>query len=225
MKDFKEIVIDNVIRGRYYINKKSEIFDKKFNRFITGHNNTGYIRVTLTCDDSKQKSYYKHVLVMCIYNGDFRKSKTVNHEDGDKTNNDLSNLKWMTHRENMKHAILYGLITNKKSLDEKLVHKICSMLATGISRVDVSKKLNVNIKTIEGITSGYNWKDISCNYNLPKRNSIYMKLNEDMVHDICKRIKSGYKNSYISNQLKINPTTINSIRRKDSWKHISKSYF
>ena len=37
----------------------------------------------------------------------------VNHIDGDRYNNSVENLEWVTHRENMMHAVRAGLVTTK----------------------------------------------------------------------------------------------------------------
>lgn len=55
---------------------------------------------------------YKHK----TYNGKI----PVNHKDGNKLNNKLSNLEWVTHEENMFHAVNNGLIPKKDLLENPL---------------------------------------------------------------------------------------------------------
>lgn len=57
-----------------------------------------------------------HVLVAETFlNGDFE-GYEVNHEDGDKTNNHLENLSWVTHSENIRHAYDNGLIKSVRKI-------------------------------------------------------------------------------------------------------------
>ena len=44
---FKMIDIDNVVHGRYYISEFAKLYDLKYKRYIIGHVNKGYLRVTL----------------------------------------------------------------------------------------------------------------------------------------------------------------------------------
>lgn len=69
---------------------------------------SGYLSVNLACC-GKQVTRFIHVLVAeaFIPKPDYRVE--VNHLDGDKTNNAVHNLEWMTHKENIQHAFKSGL--------------------------------------------------------------------------------------------------------------------
>ena len=67
----------------------------------------GYKKVTLKCDGVR-KDMRVHRLVVMAFIGEPSK-EMVNHKDGDKTNNVLSNLEWATRSENELHAYNTGL--------------------------------------------------------------------------------------------------------------------
>lgn len=220
----KRLEIDNVVDGRYSISSKGEIFDFKLNKIITGHLNTGYPRVTLMQKDNTQKSYYIHVLVAVMYLEDRRGELFVNHIDGDKVNCDVSNLEWISHRENMQHAMLTGLL-NRKPLFEKDVIKICEMRQSGKSAKEISEELDILLKTVEGITNGYNWKDISSRYKFPERTITKRSiLNEENVRNICELRQKGDSVKDISLKLNIHPSTIEGVVNGYRWKYISVEY-
>ena len=70
----------------------------------------GYLTVWL-CKDSSQKNYKVHRLVAIAFIPNPESKKTVNHIDGDKQNNSVSNLEWATHSETIIHANQTGLRT------------------------------------------------------------------------------------------------------------------
>lgn len=71
----------------------------------------GYKEVTL-CKNSERKCIRVHRLVAYAFLGAPTDSKTeVNHMDGNKKNNNVSNLEWVTSSENQLHAYRTGLQT------------------------------------------------------------------------------------------------------------------
>lgn len=70
-------------------------------------NNRGYMRVFLPTDDGKT-SRQIHRLVAQAYIPNPEGLPVVNHKDGDKHNNDVSNLEWVTYQENSQHALTLG---------------------------------------------------------------------------------------------------------------------
>lgn len=65
--------------------------------------NNGYKEVCLR-KPGQQKYFLVHRLVALAYLKTDTKRKVVNHKDGIKSNNELSNLEWSTMRENIHHA-------------------------------------------------------------------------------------------------------------------------
>lgn len=67
-------------------------------------NADGYLRVSMTKDGKRQK-WFMHRIVALAFIGLNPKGLEVNHRDGNKTNNHASNLEYVTHKNNMKHAV------------------------------------------------------------------------------------------------------------------------
>lgn len=68
----------------------------------------GYLRVGLK-KNSTSKSYYVHILVGEAFIPNPEGKPEINHEDGCKFNNHVSNLKWVTGLENKRHSVKLGL--------------------------------------------------------------------------------------------------------------------
>lgn len=64
---------------------------------------TGYRHVSLW-NNNKQKTYTVHRLVALTFIPNPENKPEINHIDGDRKNNHLSNLEWVTRSENMKHT-------------------------------------------------------------------------------------------------------------------------
>jgi hypothetical protein len=93
----------------YLIYDDGRIFSTKSRKELKqSYWNSGYLFVTLRVDNkSVQISVHRLVALGFIPNPE--KKETVNHIDGNKTNNHISNLEWYTQSEQIKHAIDNGL--------------------------------------------------------------------------------------------------------------------
>lgn len=76
------------------------VYSLKQHKFIGGPNNTGYWNCTLTADDGKVWGTKVHRVIWMVVNGDIPDGLYVNHIDEDKSNNCISNLNLLTHKEN-----------------------------------------------------------------------------------------------------------------------------
>jgi hypothetical protein len=70
--------------------------------------NNGYHRIRVTIERVKM-SYKVHREVAKAFIDNPGNLPQVNHKDGDKNNNSVSNLEWVTNKENAHHAIQNGL--------------------------------------------------------------------------------------------------------------------
>ncbi len=110
--------------GKYKISEDGEIWSVKRNKFLKPfHKNGGYVRICLYVEkDKKIKGiqYSVHRLVAQTFIPNPLNYPQINHKDGNKTNNKVSNLEWCTPSQNQKHAYLTGL--SKKKFGEDHYH-------------------------------------------------------------------------------------------------------
>lgn len=89
--------------------RKNGRLDNRMGRILKpSMNKYGYLQVILTRNGIR-KTYTVHQLVAKTFIVNPLKKPTVNHVDGNKLNNDVSNLEWSTHLEQKKHSIELGL--------------------------------------------------------------------------------------------------------------------
>lgn len=77
-------------------------------------NEKGYLHVSLT-KNGKTRTKRTHRLVAQAFLKNPENLKEVNHRDGNKENNEASNLEWVTRKENVEHAITSGLFNPKRN--------------------------------------------------------------------------------------------------------------
>lgn len=130
-------------------------------------NGWGYLRVCLR-NNNKQKFYLIHRLIAEHFIPNPNNFNVVNHIDGNKKNNKISNLEWCDHSHNNKHAFRTGLINSLKGekhprskLNEKQVIEIKKLLSEGLlTQREIAKKFNIHPNTINGIYKNQIWRHL-----------------------------------------------------------------
>lgn len=123
----------------------------------------GYCQVCLYKHHIR-KMYTVHRLVATHFIDNPKNKSEVNHLDGNKLNNHMTNLEWATRLENQKHASILGLQNRCKGenhpnakLTEKDVIEIRRLLLKKVSQRKIALIYNVSKSTINLINCNKIW--------------------------------------------------------------------
>lgn len=205
----------------YLIDRDGRVFSEfsglELKQVITEN---GYKAVSMNTIDGKRIQRRIHRLVMFTFAYQIGcENLEVNHKDGNKFNNNISNLEWTTPKENIRHAIKNNL-REAWSGDNNPCAKIsdtdaiviCNMVIQGYSNEEIIDIVpNSNDSIITNIILGNTWKGI-INQNLVNkmRETRYpCILTIIQKHQLCKYYQDfkcikSYKGSikdYINNAL------------------------
>lgn len=93
-----------------------------------------------------------HRLVAKAFLGPCPRGHQVNHKDGVKTNNHVTNLEYVTPKKNIHHAITTGLIKLKYS--QRTVDQVRSLRKDGLLHREIAEITGVDRKHCESIVRG-----------------------------------------------------------------------
>lgn len=152
--------------NRYIVNSDGSIISKRLGRPLKPYKGTsGYLRFMLYTESGPtNKAVHRAVAERYIPNPEDKPE--VNHIDGNKENNAVSNLEWVTHKENIKHAYTLGLKCNRGSAHEgaKLTASNVRFIrfeSEGIKNKTLAVCFNVHEETISRIRRGISWSHIN----------------------------------------------------------------
>lgn len=121
----------------------------------------GYYQIGIR-KNSIRKYLKIHRLIAEVFINNPYNKPCINHKDGNKLNNDIDNLEWVTHKENIRHAINIGLRlswSGDKNPRNKLSKKDVDFIRkSSINTKDLSIMFNVSDVNIYDIKSYKIWK-------------------------------------------------------------------
>lgn len=154
VKDFDNYLVSDLgnvktLKGKF----KNIVYDSK--------NAYGYVELW---KNNKGKKIRIHRLVAETFIPNVYNKEQVNHIDGNKKNNCVSNLEWVTPKENIRHAIennlssiKYGSKNSSAKLKEEDVAYIRETAGISESVRNLAKKYNVSTTTIYNIINYKKW--------------------------------------------------------------------
>lgn len=183
--EFKRPITEYIVPGinpnAYCITNFGRVWSNLTNSFRSiGHYRNGYCKLNIRLKDGSDKTLSIHRLVAMAFNPvPNMDTLEVNHIDGNKDNNHISNLEWVTHYDNMKHARETGLLNingenaYNATLTDVQVEQVCRLLSNHFDYDDILVFLGEPVDSkcitkIRRIKDGYNWKYISRKYDFNK---------------------------------------------------------
>lgn len=176
-----------------------------------------------------------HRLVWKVFRGDIPKGYQIDHIDGDKKNNKLSNLRLVTPsqnqlfaREHNKNLDVSGERNPMSTLKEKDVLDIYNLIKMGYNNQQISKKYNLHDRYVSLIRHGKRWKHL---YEKSGLTSKHVSLgNIPLSIKQIKRVLHLIENTSLSDKeigdmFGFDKSSINRIRRKESWKDAWELYY
>lgn len=202
------------------------------------HPTTGYGVVTLR-EAGEQKQYRAHRFIYeCFIGRKIKKGYVINHKDGNKLNNSISNLEEITPKENTQHAFLTGLCTpkigelngNSIITAETVRNIVRDIMNFDMSNIELGKKYNLNPKHISLIRYKSRWKFIFeenefKDYVPPKSRLTTGKHMEKLLKIIYFSKTTSLSNAYISRLFNVDQSAISRIRNGHNiWKDALTQY-
>ncbi len=209
MTDFKTIIIDGC-ETNYTVDTSGRIYSGFRKRFLKPYpNKNGYLLIDINhC--GKVYTRQVHRLVAKAFIPNPLHLETVNHKNGDKTDNAVTNLEWMTIKDNVRHAWKTGLakprcgeLNPANVYPEQLIHLVCQLIEERYySNKEIAEMCGVNVTLIRDIKFRGKWKQVSSLYDIPHVPKYYEHTKHRDFIDKC--ISNGMSN--IDILIELNPT-------------------
>lgn len=172
--------------GKYLINDKGEVYSLLSNvKLKPTVDTSGYVQyklfISYDAKTKKRKYLYRraHRLVAEYFIPNPQKYEVVNHIDGNKQNNDISNLEWCSAKYNVHHAFITGLVNIPKKYKDSEIDSIL---------VDFISDKSMTIKDLEDKYQWYIGSNILHSYLLQSAK----RLNKEKEYEErCSLIKNN----------------------------------
>ena len=137
----------------YLVNSAGIVYSKRSGKPLKGKiDKDGYIELCLSYGGKVHYERLHRIIASCfVDNPDAERNNVVNHLDGNKLNNDYSNLEWTTVKGNTKHAYDNGwLQPPNTSKETEIINTETGEVLHFSSRKECEKYFGADYRTIVG---------------------------------------------------------------------------
>jgi hypothetical protein len=174
-----------VIPINYEINVNGEIRNMTTKELITPRlDKDGYPEARLMIRNSEWVMRIHRIMGTTFIPNPENKPQ-INHIDGIKTNNNLSNLEWVTHSENQRHAYAkqlkyarLGETNNWAKLTKEDVERVFKMYHDGHILKVIASEVNISLSHVNRLLNGERWGHLKLIKNPRIRNHNMKKLSK-----------------------------------------------
>jgi hypothetical protein len=153
--------------GLYAISDAGAVWSVRADRLMRPGASRGYRRVHL-CRDGIRRRFLVHVLVADAFFGPCPQGHERNHKNGNRADNRVENLEYVTRRENNLHAYRtlkrptqQGSKHGRSKLIEAQVIEIRAQRRAGKSLLAIAGRYGVSAPTVSEIANGRIWRHVS----------------------------------------------------------------
>jgi transcriptional regulator len=174
----------------------------------------GYYRIGLQVN-GKYKWKGIHGLVALTFIPNPNGYTEINHKDGNKLNNHVSNLEWCTKSYNAQYNVFLGINpkgvkVGTSKLTEEDVKNIYKCLSAGIKSKDIAKVYKICTATVHSIGNGKWWKSL----NLPPLVMNPLNIKYDTIIEVENLLNGGLSETDITKKIKTCFKTVKKIKKK-----------
>ena len=151
--------------NNYLCNEKGEIYSLLSAKIMKTHGDKdGYQQLRMTVEKGRAVTVKAHRLIAQTFLPNPENKPFVNHKNGNKEDNAISNLEWCTAKENNVHARQTGLlndygVNNSRAVcNEETLKEIRTLIAEGKGNTEIEKITGISNKVISNIRRGRNYK-------------------------------------------------------------------
>lgn len=158
--------------NNYECSSIGSIRNKKTNHILKPQRISGGYYVVDLCKNGTIKKMLVHRIIASSFILNIENKPQVNHINGIKGDNNLSNLEWCTRSENQKHAIQLGLrhTRGEKNSQSKLNEAQVIEIFNNKNKLGVIADFyKISISTVCDIKRGYSWTHLTGMNNIKKK--------------------------------------------------------